>query len=195
MVGSGHTNIAGEMWVATTFLESNFWWYLLEILLSFILANLLCSTLGHLSTRMYIYKNIATLHCGCVVGGGETHHENNHISMWVQCSVGHFCSYWKKMGKILCWPIGMSMVPLCMLLMDTRQLQNVLFWVPVLLKQPESLEFRVSLSFCKEKGLEGYQTVVALFTSWGREQKGGRLHLRMVSHGTISKYCFFSFRS
>lgn len=50
---------------------------------------------------MYLYKNIATLHCGCVVGGGETHHENNHISMWVQCSVGHFCSYWKKWGNSL----------------------------------------------------------------------------------------------
>lgn len=50
---------------------------------------------------MYIYKNIATLHCGCVVGGGETHHENNHISMWVQCSVGHFCSFWKKWGNSL----------------------------------------------------------------------------------------------
>lgn len=55
------------------------------------------------------------------------------------------------------------MIPLSISLTDKRQVAEYTFLVSNFVKATE-IPGALSIFFCKEKGLEGYQAVVALFT-------------------------------
>lgn len=101
----------------------------------------------------------------------------------------------KKNGEILCWPVGMSVIPLRIFLTDKKQVAKYTFGFQFCKSNPKPWGGGVSeLSFCKRRS-GGLLALLAVFSSGGREQNGrglGKLIIlllffRMVLHGTVSK--------
>lgn len=65
--------------------------------------------------------------------------------------------------EIFASPPGMSMIPLCISLTDKKQVAEYTFLVSNFVKATK-IPGALSVFFCKENGLEGYQAVVTLFT-------------------------------